>query len=372
VEKMLSRALNKKMLQPYDLFKKNILLNEIKWWLVSMGGAIMMVLVLASYIYTNVKSGQVVLIGTLFALYGYLINIHNIFFRTTWFYSELVRTKARILNSEELAEQFTKNKTVPQVSLNKRWQKIEVKNLSFSYPSENQLPEQHLDNISFTLHRGEKIAFVGESGSGKTTALKIIRGLYNPQQVAVYLDGKKLKHHFNSIRDSIALIPQDPEIFNSTIRENITMGVAHTMPKIIRFSLLARFHHTALRLPKKYESSIVERGVNLSGGEKQRLALTRGLLASTDKSIILLDEPTSSVDSKNELEIYQNIFTKFSAKTIISSIHRLHLLGLFDLIYFFDNGKIIAAGNRDKLLQISPKFKKLWEKYQVSNNKIKT
>ena len=126
---------------------------------------------------------------------------------------------------------------------------------------------------------------------------------------------------------------------------------------------MARFTDVVSRLPKKFDSSIVEKGVNLSGGEKQRLALARGLLASEDKSIVLLDEPTSSVDSRNELAIYKNIFQTFEDKVIVSSIHRLHLLSLLDTIYFFDKGKIIASGSLEYLLQTSMEFQELWKKY---------
>ncbi|MEK7113823.1 MAG: ATP-binding cassette domain-containing protein, partial [Patescibacteria group bacterium] len=126
---------------------------------------------------------------------------------------------------------------------------------------------------------------------------------------------------------------------------------------------MAAFSDVLKRLPKGLESNIVEKGVNLSGGEKQRLALARGLLASKDKDIILLDEPTSSVDFHNELYIYENIFASFPKKTVISSIHRLHLLSLFDEIFFFKDGKIITRGTLEELKTNSPEFMSLWDKY---------
>ena len=132
---------------------------------------------------------------------------------------------------------------------------------------------------------------------------------------------------------------------------------------------MARFTDVAERLPKKLDSFIFEKGVNLSGGEKQRLALARGLMACVDKAIVLLDEPTSSVDTKNELEIYHNIFREFKEKTILASVHRLHLLSLFDTIYYFKGGKIIASGTLDELLATSAEFQDLWEKYHVAGNR---
>jgi len=192
--------------------------------------------------------------------------------------------------------------------------------------------------------------------------------LYEPQQATIFLDGELLPHGFHSIQDEIALIPQDPEIFATTIKENITLGVPHTMKILKKYTRLAKFDTVVAKLPKKFQSSIVEKGVNLSGGEKQRLALARGLLACEDKSIILLDEPTSSVDSKNELEIYKNIFRVYKSRTVISSIHRLHLLPLFDKIYMFSRGKIVAAGSFRQLLRNSPDFQKIWKKYRTATD----
>jgi ABC-type multidrug transport system fused ATPase/permease subunit len=144
--------------------------------------------------------------------------------------------------------------------------------------------------------------------------------------------------------------------------------VEYNNKEIAHFIKLAAFSDVVTRLPHGLESNIVEKGVNLSGGEKQRLALARGLLASKDKEIVLLDEPTSSVDFHNELKIYENIFKSMPEKTIISSIHRLHLLSLFDNIYFFKDGKIVANGNLEQLKNNSKDFQELWNKYLKTQN----
>jgi len=187
--------------------------------------------------------------------------------------------------------------------------------------------------------------------------------LYNPQKVKVSLDNTLLPHQFKSISPYITLIPQEPELFNSTIKHNITVGVSHSDKNVIKHCELARFAEVVNRLPKGLKSVINEKGVNLSGGEKQRLALARGLLACHGKPIILLDEPTSSVDGKNERAIYNNIFQEFPEATLVSSIHRLHLLELFDTIIMFDKGKIVANGTLAVLLRTSAQFKAYWKKY---------
>jgi ABC-type multidrug transport system fused ATPase/permease subunit len=115
------------------------------------------------------------------------------------------------------------------------------------------------------------------------------------------------------------------------------------------------------------ESHIKEKGVNLSGGQKQRLALARGILAAQESDIVLMDEPTSSVDPKTELLIYQHLFEEFKDKVIISSLHRLHLLPFFDHIYVLDNGRIVAEGDFDTLRKNSLAFQLLWEHQEMKN-----
>lgn len=363
IEKLVSKSIAKKIHQPFDLFVHNNKVNELKWFAVSLSGAVMTFLVLGSYFMTHLTTGAVVTISTVSLLWSYVSRVTNVFFNFAYQYGDIVQQKTAIMNAESIAAEFQDKKNVATISTKTPWKQLTINDLAFSYHAENGA-DLHLDGVSMTINRGERIALIGESGSGKTTFLKILRGLYVPRRVDVALDGKALKHGLDMLSAQIALIPQDPEIFATTIRENITMGVDHTLSTVKKFTDMARFTDVAERLPKQWESSIVEKGVNLSGGEKQRLALSRGLMACTDKSIVLLDEPTSSIDMKNETLIYQNIFKAFKDKTVISSIHRLHLLHLFDTIYFFEHGKIVAHGSLADLLQSSTKFQTLWRKYQ--------
>lgn len=362
IEKLVASAIYKEILKPFKLFVRNNVVNEVKWFLVSFSSVLMTVWILGSYFYSHLLSGETVLIGTVFALYGYITRITDLFFRFAYMYGDIVQQKAAVLNAELIANEFSAMKKVREIALGRQWQSLAISNLSFAYPSAKK-GQLHLNKVSLTINHGKRIAVIGASGSGKTTFLKIIRELYQPGSGQLELDGKLLTNGFKSISESIALIPQDPEIFSTTIRENITVGINHTDAYIKRFMDMACFTDVVGRLPHKLESFIFEKGVNLSGGEKQRLALARGLLASEDKQIILLDESTSSVDSKNELNIYRNIFKSFKDKTILASIHRLHLLNLFDEVYFFQSGKIIASGTLKQLLKQSPEFQDIWEKY---------
>ena len=365
VEKQVQKAIAKKIAEPFSLYKSECKTTEIKWFLVSLCSSISTVLVLFSYFYGSYRNHTAIMIGTIFALYSYISNIQGLFYEFAWRYSDMVRQKAKIANAEEIANDFQAQQKVRSLILNDSWSKLEIESLSFSYHGEKK-SDLHLDNISLDIRRGELIALIGETGSGKSTLLKIIRELYHPSSLNLYLDGKLLKSGFKAISSEIALIPQDPEIFQETILDNITVGADYDMTKIVEYTDMACFTDVAMGLPNKFDSMIKEKGVNLSGGEKQRLALARGLLASHDKAIVLLDEPTSSVDVITEEKIFKNIFEAFTDKAIVCSLHSLHLLPLFDRIYFFEHGRIIAEGKFDELLESSEKFRKIWEDF-VSN-----
>ena len=365
VEKQVQKAIAKKIAEPFSIYKSECKTTEIKWFLISLFSSISTVLVLFSYFYGSYHNHTAIMIGTIFALYSYISNIQGLFYEFAWRYSDMVRQKAKIANAEEIANDFQAQQKVRSLILNDSWSKLEIESLSFSYHGEKK-SDLHLDNISLDIRRGELIALIGETGSGKSTLLKIIRELYHPSSLNLYLDGKLLKSGFKAISSEIALIPQDPEIFQETILDNITVGADYDMTKIVEYTDMACFTDVAMGLPNKFDSMIKEKGVNLSGGEKQRLALARGLLASHDKAIVLLDEPTSSVDVITEEKIFRNIFEAFTDKAIVCSLHSLHLLPLFDRIYFFEHGRIIAEGKFDELLESSEKFRKIWEDF-VSN-----
>jgi ATP-binding cassette, subfamily B, bacterial len=359
IERLASRNIAKSLFKPYKYEVKTNKYNELKWFFVSLFVYSMIVVVLFIFIISHVKSGEVILIGSLSALYAYSSRIGGIFYNFAFRYGEIVKWRTDVANVEGISDLFTRQAKKRKINLGNQWSSILVKNLQFQYEDEKNI--LHLDNISFEILRGQRIAFIGYSGSGKTTALKIIRELYPSKHVELFIDQSPISGCFSNISHEIALIPQDPEIFSSTIKENITLGLSCSKEELSRVIALAKFDSVVKKLPKGLESTTVEKGVNLSGGEKQRLALARGLFACKDKEIILLDEPTSSVDQKNEYEIYINIFNEFSHKTLISSIHRLQLLPLFDMIYVFDKGKIVTKGSYNELKN-DPIYKKIFLK----------
>jgi ABC-type multidrug transport system fused ATPase/permease subunit len=361
VESMVFRAIDASIRKPYEQFVANAKTNEWKWFSASALGRLAAVAVISIYLWRQLATGTA-LLGTLFILYGYVDRIRGVFFQFAYLYNDIVRYRASVSNAEDLSRDFREQLDSAGNRIPKGWNELSIENLSFSY-DEKDSAAAHLSGIAMTIRKGERIALIGESGGGKSTFLKLVRDLYHPKTLSLTIDGKGIPGGFAMVENSISLVPQDPEIFATTIRENITLGVEYPESHITVFTDMARFTDVAARLPKGLESSVVEKGVNLSGGEKQRLALARGLLASEDKDIVLLDEPTSSVDFANELAIYENIFESFPEKAILSSIHRLHLLSLFDSVYLFKGGRIVASGSFEELKEKSPEFQEVWEGY---------
>ena len=347
----------------YDTYKRNSALNEVKWFLVDLSIAAMAAGVLMLNAYSSYQTTGVIVAGTLFALYQYLSRAGDTFYEFAWRYGEIVRWATAVTSVLPINQAYEAIDRSGKGVLPESWQKLEIKNLLFDYNKVKglELEAHHLQNVSLTISRGARIAFVGESGSGKSTTLALLRGLYPPKSVQVYADGKKLKHGLRHLYESITLIPQDPEIFNSTVEDNITMETEVSSKELNVAINLAQFRSVLERLPKGLATNVMEKGVSLSGGEKQRLALARGILAAKNSSLLLMDEPTSSVDAMNERLINENIFSVFKEKTIIATIHRLHLLRYFDYIYFFEHGRITAEGTLETMLQY-PDFKILWDK----------
>ena len=254
------------------------------------------------------------------------------------------------------------------MALPANWTSIDISHLNFLHHTEpipnGTTKQMGLHDVNIRIQKAQKIAFIGQSGSGKSTLLALLRGLYPPLQLQLQIDGKAIDR-LDIISDHVTLFPQEPEIFENTIAYNITLGVEHEQAELERVAAIAHFSEVITQLPKGYESNIQEKGVNLSGGQKQRLALARGIFAAKDSDLLLLDEPTSSVDPKTEVQIYNWLFEEFTDKAILSALHRLHLLPKFDYIYIMEQGKVIDEGTFEQLMNTSIAFQDMWAHREV-------
>ena len=242
-----------------------------------------------------------------------------------------------------------------------QWQHIDIEKLNFVRTERNPLKKPAgLFDLSMRIEKGKRIALIGESGSGKSTLLALLRGLHDPLAGSIItLDGS-IPIELDNISSTVTLFPQEPEIFENTILYNITLGLPVSREEVMKVCEQAQFVDVLNRLPEGLDTFIQEKGVNLSGGQKQRLALARGILAARTSDIILMDEPTSSVDPRTEKLIYTSMFETFRGKVVISSLHRLHLLSQFDYIYILRNGRVADEGTYDHLNRYSLVFQEMW------------
>ena len=373
LEKRTLDEVRRRVYASQKIFNSNSKLNEIKWAITSVLISVMTVVVMLWYVHNNLSAKHLILAGTFFALFEYLRRIGESFYTFAAYYGVVVRQAADLRGVDSINEAFAAFEALhsdqDKASLPSVWNEISVNKLRFTYEDEKHR-SHHLENVCIDLKKGKSIAFVGESGSGKSTLMSLLRGLQKPESVEVYVDGEKLDQGLRHLAHSTTLMPQDPEIFADTIRFNITFGMEASDEEVMFALKCARFDGVLARLPLGLETNIAEKGVNLSGGEKQRLALARGIFFAKESSIILLDEPTSSVDTANERQIYSSLLKQFSDRCLISSIHKLHLLELFDVIYVLANGRVVESGSFETLLEDDGLLAEMWRNYQVSGGEL--
>jgi ATP-binding cassette, subfamily B, bacterial len=364
LEERVEKEVLRRMLAPLALFKVNSTVNELKWCVCTMLIAGMTVIVLFQYASGALSTGHAIMAGTFFTLFEYLRRVGDSFYNFASVYGRVVKQAADVQSAQTILEAASMVGKAHQHRLPEGWRSLQISNLNFRYEDERHR-EHHLRDIEIELAPGKSVALVGESGSGKSTLLSLLRGLVNADKVVVRCDGVDLPAGLHHLAEHTTLIPQDPEIFSDTIGFNITFGMDATSEEVLKAVRLARFEQVLMRLPNGLETNIAEKGVNLSGGEKQRLALARGIFFAKECDILLMDEPTSSVDPLNERIIYANVLDECKNKCVVSSIHKLHLLEMFDEIYVFSNGCLMERGSFAELLAANGEFAKLWRNYQA-------
>lgn len=222
---------------------------------------------------------------------------------------------------------------------------IELKNIDFSYPGRTST----LKNVNLTVAKGKMTALIGESGAGKSTAIDLMIGLQIPERGQVLLDGFSLDQwRQNSFRGKIGYVPQDPFLFNDTIRENLLWSFKKANENDLWEALsLANAYDFVNVLPLKLDTIVGDRGVKLSGGQRQRIALARALLRKPE--LLILDEATSALDSESEKLIQQSIETIGKHTTIIVIAHRLSTIEKANQVYVFQNGRVVEEGSFQSL-----------------------
>ncbi|TMB02886.1 MAG: ABC transporter ATP-binding protein [Deltaproteobacteria bacterium] len=352
LQEPMRKMLRSRLLEVFAPLRRNIVFNEVKWGGIDLLNGGMRTGLVALYAWLDWHQRGTISVGTAVMVHQYSQQVGNVVANMAMHWNDLVRQKTEVADVDPI---FTSPaRSLDAAAVPEGWREIRVEGVRFVHPRAGA-GQPALDDVSVELRRGERIALVGASGAGKSSLLRVLAGLVDAERVSISVDGKldpQLKH----LGAVSVLLPQDPAVFESSVRENLTMGLSYRQSDIERASELAGFTSVIAQLPQGWGTLISERGVNLSGGQKQRLALARALLAAKDAGLVLLDEATSSVDASTEAEIYDRLMSAFAGACIVSSVHRLHLLARFDTVVLMEQGRVIDSGTPDEVKQRRPEL----------------
>jgi len=294
----------------------------------------------------QVMSGTLT-IGTLFAFQNFLWRFYGPVESLTRINDTIVRAAASARRVFEVLDTQPEINDAPNAEVFKRLEgQVEFENVSFAY--EHGPPV--LSDVSLVAKSGQLIGLVGPSGAGKTTIVNLICRFYDPDAGTIRIDGHDLKDKQRaSLRSQIGMVLQEPFLFNGTLRENVAYGKLNaTEDDVINAAMMANAHDFICGFPDAYDTRIGERGVRLSGGEKQRVSIARAIL--NDPRILILDEATSSVDTETEMLIQKALEHLMQGRTTFAIAHRLSTVRRADCLYVIDHGRVVESGTHAHLL----------------------
>ncbi|CAN5159105.1 ABC transporter ATP-binding protein [soil metagenome] len=384
--------IERRLLAIYEPLRRAIVLNEWKWFTVDLAGKAISCLLVALYAWlaatgrigavggipqTNTGATSLPL-GDLFMVYQYALGAAGVVSGIASHFQTFSRQLAnyasaepvRLGESSPLAGDAVASRKGVETGVaptsTTRWKHVQIEGLTFTHASRSGAGPTLVD-LKVELEAGRRYALIGGSGAGKSTLLRMLAGLYVADRVSLVLDeGPVITDPVAAamaFRQSSTLIPQDAEVFEGTLAENLALCETLSGPVAaddMRAAIkVAHANGFVEANPLGLDAPVAERGANWSGGQRQRVALARGVLAALGGSLVLLDEPTASLDPQTESIVYANLFEAFGDACVISSIHRLHLLDRFDEVILMEKGRVIDQGPASELRVRSAAFRDL-------------
>ncbi len=330
--------------------RRAVMVNEGKWFAVDLLGMGLTWVLVVVYVMQVRTPGQAVALGTVFMIYQYAQQAAGVVASLASNFQGFARMHTDYCSAETIwAAPGEPDAAVPAVRADASWQTLALRGATWRYGDDARGGERGgLHSVDLELRRGTRVALIGPSGGGKSTLLRTLAGLYLPQQGELLRDGVPVP--WAELRTLATLIPQEAEVFEASVEENLTFGQPAD-PAALQLAMHAGvFDEVLERLPGGLKSSLSERGGNLSGGQRQRLALARGALAAQGSSLLLLDEPTSALDPQGEGRVFDRMVAAFPSACIVASVHRPSLLARFDTVVVVEAGRVVDAGPRDEVL----------------------
>lgn len=372
--KQLAARLERRLLAVFVPLRRAIVLNEAKWCTVDLATRVLNCCLVGLFVWLATRAGPqqggTLLLGSLYMVWEYSQQAAGVIAAIASHFQTFARQHADYASANVIRHTVTPLPTKGGVSLaeapNENWRRLEIRDLTFRHTAARENGPA-LERLSFALERGKRYAVIGASGSGKSTLLRVLAGLYTPERIALTFDGGAI--HVTPVeiaarlRAVSTLIPQDAQAYEGTLGENLGLCESvHGPPALDTYGAAletACATDFVQPTPRGLEVAVGERAVNWSGGQRSRVALARGILAAQGSALVLLDEPTASLDPATESRVYANLFNAFADACVISSLHRLSLLGRFDQVLVMEQGRLVAQGAADELALSCVEFQRL-------------
>lgn len=339
--------------------RRTVVLNEGKWFAVDLMGLALTWGLVVIYVWQSRTPGQAVMLGAVFMIYQYAQQAASVVSSMAANFQFFSRMHTDYSSAAPILQAPARARDLAEESIDRDagWMTLELHGLAWRYDPRGAQPTAEtarsgLHDVSLTLRRGQRIALVGPSGGGKSTLLRVLAGLYAPEAGALSIDGRT--GDWPRLRTIATLIPQETEVFEASVRENLSFGRPCDDVELRAALHASTFDEVLEATHGTLDTLLSERGFNLSGGQRQRLCLARGVLAAKGSSMLLLDEPTSALDAATEGRVLERIAAAFPDACVIASIHRLSLLDRFDTVVLLEAGRVMDAGPRAAVLARQP------------------
>ena len=358
------RLLSRRLEASVEPVRRSISLNEWKWCAVDLLSVVLSWVLVAIYAWRS-NSGGILVLGSVIMVYQYTQQAGGVIGSLASNLQGFARMRTDFASAAPI---WAAPQCPPAASVQREWRDIDLCNLSFEHDAASEDPTARrggVRNVSLRLHAGERVALVGPSGSGKSTLLRLLAGLYAPTGGHIEEDGVAALGG-RDLASLATLIPQDAQVFEASLRENVDFDSGADEEALRWAARTSMFDSVLATLPLGWDTPVVQGGFNLSGGQRQRLCLARGLLAAQGSSVLLLDEPTSSLDPMTEASVYERLMASFPRTCVIASVHRMALLEHFDRVALMRDGRLLDVGTQGELLARQPLFKTLLDAQSAS------